>query len=215
MEFTRRLLERFERKDTELHFQELAHLRQTGNAEVYIKEFQRLAMMVTDISEARLIMLFVEGLTEPLYGWVRAYKCTSLHDAISRTRDMIDAVPKNQAFVPARPTAHQGTEMRGHHREMEDVASWMMTPRGTSGGGGCASRARSLGHQGTSAPRAKPMSSRCSQIVNLRRRRLRQERSREMRGDHHQEGQHHHHLEEGRLPQLGESSLHFGVCRSI
>jgi hypothetical protein len=35
-------------------------------------------MMVTDISEARLVMLFIEGLTEPLQGWVKAYKPTSL-----------------------------------------------------------------------------------------------------------------------------------------
>lgn len=40
--------------------------------------------MVTDISEDRLIMLFVEGIVEPLRGWVRAYKPTSLMDAISR-----------------------------------------------------------------------------------------------------------------------------------
>lgn len=107
-EFIRRLLERFERKDLELHFKELAHLRQTGSAEVYITEFQRLAVMVTDVLEAQLIMLFMEGLFETLHGWVRAYKPTSLQDAIFKTWDMIDAVPKNWAFVPTRPTAPQG-----------------------------------------------------------------------------------------------------------
>ena len=64
-EFTQRLIKRLERIDPELHFRELAHLRQTGSTEAYIAEFRRLAVMVSEISEARLIMLFVEGLVEP------------------------------------------------------------------------------------------------------------------------------------------------------
>lgn len=55
-----------------------------------------------------MIMLFMEGLAEPLRGWVRAYKPISLTDVISRTRDMIEAVPKTRAFAPTRPTAPQG-----------------------------------------------------------------------------------------------------------
>jgi len=65
-------------------------------------------MMVTDILEAHFIMLFVEGLVEPLRGWVRAYKPTSLLNDISRTWYMIDAVPKTWAFTPIRPMAPQG-----------------------------------------------------------------------------------------------------------
>lgn len=109
-EFTRRLLERFEKKDSKLHFRELAHLRQSGSAKAYISEFQRLAVMVTDISKAWLIMLFVEGLAEPLCGWERDYKPISFKDAISRTQDMIDVVPKTWAFVPPRPTTPQGKQ---------------------------------------------------------------------------------------------------------
>ena len=41
-------------------------------------------------------MLFTEALTEPLQGWVKSYKPTTLADAISRTRDLPDAVPKNR-----------------------------------------------------------------------------------------------------------------------
>ena len=55
--------------------------------------------MVTDILESRLIMLFTEALTEPLRGWVKAYRPTTLADAINRTRDLHDAVPKNR-FPP-------------------------------------------------------------------------------------------------------------------
>ena len=87
-------MERFDRKDPELHFRELAYLRQTDSAKAYIMEFQGLPVMVTDISKAWLIMLFMEGLAEPLGGWVRVYKPTDLTNSISRTRDMIDLVPK-------------------------------------------------------------------------------------------------------------------------
>ena len=52
--------------------------------------------MVTDISESRLILLFTEALTEPLRGWVKSYRPTTLEDAISRTRALQDDVPKNR-----------------------------------------------------------------------------------------------------------------------
>ena len=52
--------------------------------------------MVTDVSESRLTMLFTEALTEPLRGWVKAYKPPTLQDAISRARDLQDSVPKNK-----------------------------------------------------------------------------------------------------------------------
>jgi hypothetical protein len=61
-EFTDRLIDRFDRKDPEIHFMDLAQLRQTDTAEAFITEFQRVAMAVTDISKSRLIMLFTEGL---------------------------------------------------------------------------------------------------------------------------------------------------------
>ena len=98
-DFTQRLIERFDQKDPEVHFRELAQLKQTGSADAFISEFQRIAVMVTDISESRLIMLFTEALTEPLRGWIKFYRPTTLANAISRTRDLQDAVPKNR-FPP-------------------------------------------------------------------------------------------------------------------
>jgi hypothetical protein len=59
-EFTDRLMDRCDRKDPEIHFRDLAQLRQTGIAEAFIIEFQWVAMAVTDISEPRLIILFIE-----------------------------------------------------------------------------------------------------------------------------------------------------------
>jgi hypothetical protein len=46
-DFTQRLMEIFDKKDPEIHFRELAQLRQTGTPEAYITEFQRMTVMVT------------------------------------------------------------------------------------------------------------------------------------------------------------------------
>jgi hypothetical protein len=97
-EFTDRLMDRFDIKDPEIHFRDLAQLRQTGTTEAFIIDFQWVAMAVTDISEPRLIMLFTEGLTEPLRGWVKAYRPPTLQHAILRTRDLADSVPKTKTF---------------------------------------------------------------------------------------------------------------------
>jgi hypothetical protein len=97
-EFTNRLMERFDRKDLEIHFRNLAQLRQTGTAEAFITKFQWVVLAVTDISELRLIMLFTEGLTEPLRGWVKAYRPPTLQDSILRTQDLVDSVPKTKTF---------------------------------------------------------------------------------------------------------------------
>lgn len=47
--------------------------------------------MVMDISEARLVMLFIEGLSKPLRGWVKRFEPTTLCAAINKTKDMQDA----------------------------------------------------------------------------------------------------------------------------
>jgi hypothetical protein len=53
---------------------------------------------VTDISEPRMIMLFTEGLTETLRGWVKAYKPPTLKDAILCTRYLANSVPNTKTF---------------------------------------------------------------------------------------------------------------------
>jgi hypothetical protein len=74
-------------------------LKQTRSEDAYISDFQRISVMVTNISEAHLVMLFTEGPAEPLQGWVKAYKLTSLQDAVSRARDLQESVPKPK-FTP-------------------------------------------------------------------------------------------------------------------
>jgi hypothetical protein len=73
--------------------------------EAYIDEFQRLEVMVQYMSPTRLMILFTEGLMEPLKGWVKAFKHTSLQETIWKTRDLGPAAkPK---YIP-RPPLNNG-----------------------------------------------------------------------------------------------------------
>jgi hypothetical protein len=99
---------RFDRKDSEIHFRELAQIKQVGILDAYITEFQRQAVTMIDISEQRLVMLFTKGLSEPLRGWVNAFKPETLQDAIIRTQDMEDVVPKTNFLQ----TVHSSKEQR-------------------------------------------------------------------------------------------------------
>jgi hypothetical protein len=78
LEFTEQLMERFDWRDPDLHFRDLTQLRQTGSVDAFITEFHRKAVAVSDISEHRLMMLFTKALTDPLRGWVKAFKTRTL-----------------------------------------------------------------------------------------------------------------------------------------
>ena len=52
--------------------------------------------MVIDISESQLILLFIEGLAEPLKGLVKAYRPSTLQEALNRTRDLQDDIPRTR-----------------------------------------------------------------------------------------------------------------------
>lgn len=99
-EFTRRLIERFDRNEPEEHFVELTRLKQTGSPEKYIADFLRISVMVPDLSTAQMIYMFLEGLTEPLRGLVRSTRPTTLQDAIGRTKDLQDALPRTKTSYP-------------------------------------------------------------------------------------------------------------------
>jgi hypothetical protein len=45
-------MDKFDKRDPKIHFRDLAQLRQTGTIEAFITEFQRVAMVVPNISEA-------------------------------------------------------------------------------------------------------------------------------------------------------------------
>ncbi|KAH9311173.1 hypothetical protein KI387_026208, partial [Taxus chinensis] len=114
-EFTTRLIERFEKKDPEIHFRELAQLRQYGTVDAYIMEFQRLSVMVTGITERRLVILFSEGLTEPLKGWVKAFDPPTLQEAMKKARNMEWAAPKAK-FQSNSPFQKRDKGKRPQHR---------------------------------------------------------------------------------------------------
>ena len=50
--------------------------------------------MITDISEATLILLFTKGLVEPLRSLVKAYRPTTLQEVVRRTRELQDKIPR-------------------------------------------------------------------------------------------------------------------------
>ena len=94
-EFTRRLDKIFDRKDSNITFRDLVHVKHTGTPKSYIFEFKKLVAMVIDISEAILVLFFIEGPAEPFKGLVKAYKPPNLQDVIPRTE-----FPQEQIFQP-------------------------------------------------------------------------------------------------------------------
>ncbi|XP_059075207.1 uncharacterized protein LOC131875183 [Cryptomeria japonica] len=85
-EFTNKLIKRFDTKDPEVRFRELAQLKQQDSLDAYISDFQKLAVMAPNITEKRLVVLFFEGLEEPLKGWVKAFDPPTLNEAIRKSR---------------------------------------------------------------------------------------------------------------------------------
>ena len=53
-------------------FNKISKLKQTGAPEAYVLEFQRVAFMVSDISETLLVLIFTKWLVEPLNILVKA-----------------------------------------------------------------------------------------------------------------------------------------------
>lgn len=82
------MIERSDKKDPDFHFKESAQLKQWDSMDAYIALFQRLFVLVVDISERRLIVLFMDGLLNPLKGWVKALNPFNLQLAIRKVRDM-------------------------------------------------------------------------------------------------------------------------------
>jgi len=102
-DFTQRMMDRFDRKYLDNDLRELAQLRKTSTPKDYVIEFQRMEVMVTNIYENRLLMLSMEGLDEPLRGWVRDFRPNKLQQSIVKNQDMVDIVPKKTStkkFIP-------------------------------------------------------------------------------------------------------------------
>jgi len=68
LEITQNFIDRFDNKDPKLHFRELAQLKKIGTVDAYISYFHRIMVMVMDLLENMMIIIFIEGLSEPLCG---------------------------------------------------------------------------------------------------------------------------------------------------
>ena len=82
------LMERFEMKDLKLPFKGLAQLKQVGTPEAYMLEFENILVMVSDVSNPWLVLLFTEGFTEFLKGLVKSHKLATLKDSMNLRRDL-------------------------------------------------------------------------------------------------------------------------------
>lgn len=72
--------------------------------------------MVTGINKRRLVILFSEGLMEPLKGWIKASDLPSLQKAMKKARNMEWAAPK--AKFQSKPSFHKkGRDKKPHHKE--------------------------------------------------------------------------------------------------
>ena len=60
-------------------------------------EFENLLVMVYDVSMARLVLQFTEGLTEPLKGIVKSHNPSTLKDAMNLTRDLQNVLLKTRS----------------------------------------------------------------------------------------------------------------------
>ena len=94
-------MESFDRKDHELPFKELAQLKQVGTPEAYMLEFENISIMVSDVSVARLVLLFTKGLTKTLRGLLKSHNPTTLKDAMNLTRDLQNVFPRTK--YPPKP----------------------------------------------------------------------------------------------------------------
>jgi hypothetical protein len=78
---------------------------------VFNEEFHRFPVMVLDVSESILMMLFSKGFTEPLRGWVKCFKHNTLQDAIWRTRNLEWEASKIK-FIPRPLVSQKGKYLR-------------------------------------------------------------------------------------------------------
>lgn len=120
-EFTNRLIERFDVKDPEVNFHELAPLKQHGTLETYVADFQRLSIMVPNISERRLVVLFMEGLMEPLRGWLKAFDPPTLQEVMKKARSMEFAAPKSRSAHKNVPSTSNESPQQLVHKKKKSA----------------------------------------------------------------------------------------------
>jgi len=99
IKFIEKLIDHFDGKDPKLNFKDLAQVKQISIVDNYVTEFQRLSILVTNISERCQIVLFMDGLREPLRGWTKGFNPCTLNKAIKKVCDMATSSSKTQAVT--------------------------------------------------------------------------------------------------------------------
>ena len=92
----------------------LAQIKQHGSLDAYVNDFQQLSDMVPNISERRLVVLFMEGLMEPLKGWLKYFDPPSLQEAIKKARSMEFAAPKSKSLHKEIPSTSNETPQQSN-----------------------------------------------------------------------------------------------------
>lgn len=98
----------------EAYFRELTQLRHTGNPEQCFSDFLCVLVMVLDLSKARRVYTFIEGLLEPLRGLLKSHRSSTLQELVLCARDLHGAIPKTRAPFPAQnpfPQKGHGTRL--------------------------------------------------------------------------------------------------------
>lgn len=84
-------------------------MRQSGAMDKYVAKFQRISMMIHNVSEGRLTFMFLEGLMELLQSMMRVSIPNTLDDAIRVTYDLELIVNYLKKWKTLRgPTIHKG-----------------------------------------------------------------------------------------------------------
>ena len=78
----------FDPRDLEAHLVGLTKLKQLGYLETYIYEFLKLSIMISDLTMTKIVYMFIDGMVEPLHGFVKSTRPTMLQEAMERARDL-------------------------------------------------------------------------------------------------------------------------------
>ncbi|XP_057840771.2 uncharacterized protein LOC131050589 [Cryptomeria japonica] len=120
VEFTEKLIDRFDSKDPELHLKDLTQLKQFGTAKQYISEFEKLVVLVTEISERHKIVIFIDGLSDSLKG----HRCSG-KGKIHYIEVMLDS-DDEENVDPNIETIPQNTESGTSTKHGEGVIAFMI-----------------------------------------------------------------------------------------
>ena len=86
--------------------------------------------MVPHISERRLVVLFMEGLLEPIRGWIKAFDPPTLREAMKKARGMEFAAPKSKSLHKEIPSKSNETPQQSDKKkEINTYDGWGDTRR--------------------------------------------------------------------------------------